>query len=187
MIKACEHFIQFFRTPIALMLMGLDTDHVNRHTGIQAAVNQDFIVRGGVEIIDQQRGIRVGFMGRRKHTPHQFHAAQLLADTRDGIIVFVKDRHDDDFVNDVPHIDHALKKAHVAADTGKLTAQDFFVGILHQPVSADRVPAQRMPLQGNAAGFQPFRRLQSLPSQGFSLYRFKVAPVKRESCMIKQF
>ena len=127
MVETREHFIELFRAPVTLMLVRLNPDHVNRNARIQAAVDQDLVVCGDVEVVDQQRGVRVRLAGGREHALDKLDAAKLLADTRDGVIIFIKDRHDHDLVDDVPHVDDAFKETHVAADTGELAAQNLVV------------------------------------------------------------
>ena len=146
MVKTSQNFIEFLGAPIPLMLVGLDSNHINRHAGIQAAVDQDFIVCRSIKIIDEQCGVWVCFMCRSKNTLDKLNSAKLLANAGHGIIIFIEDRHNHDLVDNVPHIYYALEIAHVAADTSELALQNLIIGVLHKPVGTNCMPAQWMPL-----------------------------------------
>ena len=186
MFKALQNGVLLFLAPYALVLVGLQADGVDRHAGVQAAVDQDFIIGGQVEVVQQQRGVRVGLMGRLKHGLDQPDTAQHLAQAGDRIIILVIDGHDDHFVDDVPHVHQTLEVRHVAVDALQLLAQDGLVVILEQPLGTGGMPAQGVALEGHVLGAQELRRPQILRRLDLAFFRLKAAPVEGQRAEVEQ-
>ena len=72
------NFLQFFHAPEALMLMALDTNGADRHARVQAITNQLVIAGAGVEIIDQEGGVRIGGFGFIETTWHHLRGADWV-------------------------------------------------------------------------------------------------------------
>src|SRR5699024_7046158 len=88
---------------------------------------------------------------------HHGDAADIAAQSGDAVIVFVEDRHDDDLVDDVPHVDQTGEVGHFAFDAFGLDAGDLGVVEFQEPVGGDGVPGQGVALDGVAALVQQAR------------------------------
>ena len=135
--------------------VALVTDRTDGYARFQKSFEEDLVGDAGIEIVDQQRRVRIAFACCFEHLTGQSDAAQLPAYTGHRIVVFIKIRHDNDLVDHVPHIHNAAESRNLAADTVKLASEDLIVVVIHQPGSADGMPAERMSLDANAVLLQP--------------------------------
>ena len=70
---------------------------------------------------------QAGLDALRSH-PLGADAAEVAGDAGDAVVVLVEDRHDDDFVDDIPHVDGACEIGDVPGDPGSLGFDDLGVG-----------------------------------------------------------
>ncbi len=176
----------FFHAPVALVHVGLEADGVDPDAGFEAALDETFVSGGHVEVVEQEHGARIGGAGGVEGHADDSDAAQLAADARDGVVVFVEDRHDDDFVDDVPHVDAAGEIFDIAGDAVALGIDDLGVGEFEEPIGADGVPAEWVTLDEAAALYEPFGGGQDSLGVGVTSGGFKTAPVKGEGYEIEE-
>ena len=184
--KAVQHPVQLFQPPVTLMLMALDADGADGNARLQQGFNQLRVSFAGVEIIDEQDGVRIAFPGGVKHLPDQAHPALFPADAGHGVVISVKLRHDHHFVDHIPHVDHAPVGADLPVNPVQLPAQNFRVIILEQPRRADGMPAQRMAFHLNLPLPQPSGRGHGFGEGGLSFHRLIAAPIERQGAVIEQ-
>ena len=142
--KLIEDLQGFFDAPVSLVHMGLNADHIDLDTRLEAAFHQDVVGWRDVEVVDQQDRRWVRFAGGLEHGPDRLDASQLTTQPRDAIVVFVEDGHDDCLIDHIPHIDQPGKIRHIPPDARCLCLQDLSIGQWEQPVCCECVPAQRM-------------------------------------------
>ena len=184
---AVQYFLHLLLRPHPLMLVGLEPDGLDGNPGVQAAVDEDFIVRGKVEVVDEENAVRVAFLRRIEHLLYQGDPSVLLADAGNGVIVLVVDGHDDYFIDDVPHVDDALEARNLAVNPLKLLFQNRLVVIGHEPGNAAGMPAERVPLHGHVPALQELRGGHELVRVGLAFLRLKTAPVEGERPVVKEF
>ena len=154
--------------------------------GLQAALDQDIVCRGSVEVIDQQVSGRVLRPGRGEHGFDCLNAAHLPAKPGDAVIIPVENRHDHGLVDNVPQVDQPAEVGHFTADTPGLGPQNFSSVHRKQPIRGQGVPAERVafhrqvvfaaPLGG------PFQRLGArLPALWF-----EPGPIERQRGRIEK-
>ena len=184
--ETCQNIFQLFPSPISLVLMALNADGADGYTGLQQFFNQDLVRCAGIEIVDQQHSVRIAFLRRCEYLLHQPDTALFPADTRNGIIVFIEYRHDDHFIDHVPEINDSLICRHFPVDALQLAMHDLLIGILHEPVRTDGMPAQRMAFQLYAPFMQPFGSGHGFGIGCLPFHRLITAPVKRQCAVIEQ-
>ena len=178
--------MQLFRAHVALMLVGLQADGPDGRACVQTVADQRRVFVAEVEIVDEQQRLRVGGLRGVKDFLHQADAAIALADAGDGVVIAVKFGHDDHFVDHVPDVDHPGEGGDIPVDALELLVEDRLVVVLHQPVGACRVPAQRMPLDPLAVFHQVAGGVHAAFKPGLALLGLIVAPVEGHGAVVEQ-
>ena len=115
----------------------------------------------------------------------QSDSSLLFAETGNCIIVLIKDRHDDYFINDVPHINDAFKTADLTVNSLELFFHDGFVIVLHEPVGTYSVPAKGVTLDFDVFTLKIFCGIHKHLCARLSFFRLKTAPVERKRTIVE--
>ena len=65
-----------------------------------------------------------------KNLRHQLYSAQFLADAGNSVVIFIKYRHDHDFIDHIPHVNQSLEFHDLPPDPCQLLLQNFPIGKL---------------------------------------------------------
>ncbi len=143
----------------------------------QSSIKCSYVCRH-VEIVDEERGIGVGSSRCLEHGADGLDPAQLSGDPGDAVVVAIEARHDHNLVDHVPHIDRPGEVGHLTVDALDLGFDDLVIGQLEQPVGGERVPAQRVTLDGAPEIIEPACRLQDPGGVRMAAFRLKPCPIE---------
>ena len=179
-------YIQYrLSAPVSLMLMRLYAYRRDRNSHIQAALDELFVLGRCIEIVEQEHCFRICLMRRIENSLHQRDLPVLLAHSRYCIIVLIENGHDDNFIDDIPHVYGAFEACHLAVYASYELLQYRLVVIVHEPVGAHGMPDKRVTFADYAALREILRSLHPALGLGFAFFRFEPSEIEGQCGVIE--
>ena len=167
------------------MLVGLDSYGTDGDTCIKASVDEYLVIYGCVEVVKEQSRLGITLVSLFKDFADKAYSPLLLADSCNGVVVLIKNGHDNNFVDDVPHVNNALKTCDFTLDSLKLLFKYGLVVIFHEPVGAYSVPTEGVALDLDVFTLKVFCCIHEHLFIWLTFLGFVIAPVKGKRSVIK--
>ena len=116
---------------------------------------------------------------------HQRDLPVLLTHSGYRIIVLIEDRHDDHFVDDIPHVYGALEAGHLALYASLKLTEYRLVVIVHEPVGTHRMPHERVAFADDAALREILGGKHPALCLGFALFSFEPSEIERQCGIVE--